>query len=154
MSLMDDLEKQLHETIKARDLRSADCLRMLKSKLIEKRTSPGFKGELTDGIVREVAATYVKQLTRSIEEFEKAGDAGKEHIEKVRWEIAYLQPWLPKYLDEAATRALVADAIAQSGIKDPAQAGRVIGVVMKGHKDEVDAALVKKLAEEILRQGG
>jgi uncharacterized protein YqeY len=153
MSLMEELEKQLHEMIKARDLRSADCIRMLKSKLIERRTSPGFKGELTDAIVREVAAAYVKQLTRSIEEFEKAGEAGQEHIAKVRWEIAYLQPWLPKYLDEAATRALVQEAITQSGIKDPAQSGRVIGLVMKGRKDEVDAALVKRLAEEILGQG-
>jgi uncharacterized protein YqeY len=153
MGLNEDLENRLHAAIKARDLRSADCLRMLKSKLIEKRTSPGFKGDLTDTIVREVAATYVKQLTRSIQEFEKAGDAGRDHIEKVRWECEHLADFLPKHLDEAATRAIVVEAVRTSGITDPAQVGRVMGVVMKSHKDEVDAALVKRLAEEILASG-
>lgn len=153
MGLNEELEMRLHAAIKARDLRSADCLRMLKSKLIEKRTSPGFKGELTDSVVREVAATYVKQLTRSIQEFEKGGETGREHIEKIRWEVAHLSDFLPKHLDETATRTIVIEAIRTSGITDPAQAGRVVGVVMKSHKDEVDAALVKRLAEEILASG-
>lgn len=153
MSLYESIEGKLHEAMKARDLRSADCLRMLKAKLIEKRTSPGFKGELTDAVVREVAATYVKQLNRSIQEFEKGGEAGREHIEKIRWEVAYLSDYLPKHLDEAATRKIVEEAIAQSGITDPAQSGRVIGIVMKTHKEEVDPALARKLIEEILSRG-
>jgi uncharacterized protein len=153
MSLYESLEQKLHEAIKARDLRSADCLRMLKAKLIEKRTSPGFKGELTDAIVRDVAATYVKQLSRSIQEFEKAGDAGREHIEKIKWEVDFLSGYLPKHLDEGTTRKIVEEAIAQSGVTDPAQSGRVIGVVMKSHKDEVDPVLVRKLIEEILSKG-
>ena len=153
MSLYELLEQKLHEAIKAHDLRSADCLRMLKSKLIEKRTSPGFKGELTDSVVREVAATYVKQLSRSIGEFEKAGEAGVDHIEKIKWEVDYLSGYQPKHLDEAATRKIVEEAIAQSGVTDPAQSGRAIGVVMKSHKDEVDATLVRRLIEEILSKG-
>ena len=153
MSLYESLEQKLHEAIKARDLRSADCFRMLKAKLIEKRTSPGFKGELTDAIVREVAATYVKQLSRSIQEFEKAGDAGREHIEKIKWEVEFFSDYLPKHLDEGATRKIVEEAIAQSGVTDPGQSGRIIGVVMKSHKDEVDPVLVRKLIEEILSKG-
>ncbi|MDM7914343.1 MAG: GatB/YqeY domain-containing protein [Candidatus Eisenbacteria bacterium] len=153
MTLMEQIDGRLHDAIKARDLRSADCLRMLKSKLIEKRTSPGFQGELTDAVVRDVAATYVKQLQRSIAEFEKAGEAGRGHIEKVRWEIEALSEYLPKHLDEAATRPIVEAAIRDTGATQPGQAGRVIGVVMKAHKDEVDAALVRRLVEEMLRHG-
>jgi len=126
---------------------------MLKSKLTEKRTSPGFKGELTDAVVREVTASYVKQLTRSIQEFGKGGEAGRGHIEKIKWEIDQLSVYLPKHLDEAATRKIVEEAIAQSGITDPSGSGRVIGIVMKSHKDEVDPALVRRLAEEILSKG-
>lgn len=150
MSLMEEIESKLREAIKARDSRSADCLRMLKSKMIEKRTSKGFKGELTDTIVREVAASYVKQLTKSIEEFEKAGDAGKDLLEKTKWEVDFLSEYLPKHLDEAATLALVEEALETSGVTDPAQAGRVIGIIMKDHKGEVDPALVRKLIEEKL----
>ncbi|MBM3286872.1 MAG: hypothetical protein FJY88_05925 [Candidatus Eisenbacteria bacterium] len=150
MSLVQEIDERLHAAIKARDLRTADCLRMLKSKLTEKRTSPGFKGDLTDAIVREVAATYVKQLNRSIQEFEKGGEAGRGHIEKLKWEIDLLSAYLPSHLDETATRRIVEEAIAQSGITDPSGSGRVIGTVMKSHKDEVDPTLVRRLVEEIL----
>ncbi len=116
MSLMDEIEQRLHAAIKARDSRLADCLRMLKSRIIEKRTSSGFEGKLTDEIVRDVAVTYVKQLKKSIAEFEKAGDAGRTLIEKTNWEIEQLNEYLPTLLDEAATRKIVEDAIASSGV--------------------------------------
>ena len=150
MSLMEEIESKLHAAIKARDSKATGCLRMLKSKMIEKRTSPGFKGELNDTIVREVAATYVKQLAKSIKEFEKAGDAGRALLEQTQWEVDFLSEYLPKHLDETATLALVEEAIAESGIVDPAQSGRLIGIVMKDHKGEVDPQLVRKLIEEKL----
>lgn len=153
MSLLEDIDQKLHEAMKAHDQRGAECLRMLKSKIIEKRTSAGFKGDVTDVVVREVAASYAKQLTRAIGEFEKAGEAGASHIEKLKWEIAYLAPYQPKHLDEAATRVIVEAAVKESGITDPAQSGRIIGLVMKGHKDEVDSALVRRLIEEMLAKG-
>ena len=153
MSLLEEIDQKLHEAMKAHDQRAADCLRMLKSKVTEKRTSAAFKGEVTDAVVREVAAAYVKQLTRAIAEFEKGGDAGVAHVEKLKWEIGYLSSYQPKYLDEAATRAIVEAALKEGEITDPAQAGRAIGMVRKGHKDEVDATLVRRLIEEILSKG-
>jgi hypothetical protein len=153
MSLLEEIDQKLHEAMKSHDARAADCLRMLKSKVIEKRTSAGFKGEVTDAVVREVAAAYVKQLSRAIQEFQKGGEAGAAHVAKLTWEIQYLAPYQPKYLDETATRALVETVLKEGGITDPAQSGRAIGMVMKGHKDEVDAALVRRLIEEILSKG-
>ena len=104
MSLMEGIEGKLHDAIKARDSKAASCLRMLKSRITEKRTSASFKGELTDEVVRDVAATYVKQLTKSIAEFEKGGESAREMITQTKWEIDYLSEFLPKLLDEAATR--------------------------------------------------
>ncbi len=153
MSLLEEIDQKLHTAMKSHDQRAAECLRMLKSKVIEKRTSAGFKGEVTDAVVREVAAAYVKQLTRAIAEFEKGGEAGVAHIEKLTWEIA-------------VSRGLSAEVSRRGG---NARDGRGCGqgewdhrpravrpcdrIVMKGHKDEVDAALVRRLVEEILSKG-
>ncbi len=153
MTLLEKIDAKLHEAMKGHDAKATDCLRMLKSKITERRTSPGFKGEVTDAVVQEVAASYVKQLVRALSEFEKAGEAGRDHIIKLQWEIQYLSEYLPKHLDEAATRAIVEEAIRQSGASDPSQSGRVIGMVMKSHKDEVDGALVRRLVEETLSKG-
>ena len=150
MSLMEEIEAKLRAAIKARDAKAASCLRMLKSRIIEKRTSASFKGELTDQVIQDVATTYVKQLTKSIGEFEKGGESAREMITQTKWEIDYLSEFLPKHLDEAATQAIVEGALEESGITDPAQAGRVIGIVMKDHKGEVDAVLVRRLIEEKL----
>lgn len=153
MTLLEKIDAKLHEAMKAHDPQTTDCLRMLKSKITEKRTSAGFKGEVTDAVVQEVAAAYAKQLIRAMAEFEKAGEAGREHIQRLQWEIDYLSEYLPKHLDEAATRAIVEEAIRETGATSPAQSGRVIGMVMKGHNDEVDGALVRRLVEEILSKG-
>jgi uncharacterized protein YqeY len=153
MGLVEEIDAKLRDAIKSRDSRSADCLRMLKSRLTEKRTSAGFEGELTDEVARDVASTYVKQLKKAIDEFKKAGEAGKEHIEKTQWEVDYLSQFLPQLLDEAATRTIVEEALAASGITDPGQTGRAIGIVMKDHKGKVDPSLVRKIVEEILSKG-
>jgi uncharacterized protein len=153
MALFEEIDRKIHEAMKAHEQHALDTLRMLKSKLIEKRTSPGFKGDLTDGVVREVAASYVKQLQRALGEFEKAGEPGRDLAVRTKWEIEYLSEYLPKHLDEASTREIVEEAIRESGATAPAQSGRVIGLIMKGHKDEVDATLVRKLVEEILAKG-
>ena len=47
-------------------------------------------------------------------------------------------------------RAIVAQAIADTGATDKKMTGRVMGVVMKAHKGLVDARVVKQLIEEAL----
>lgn len=74
--------------------------------------------------------------------------------EKLGWEVEYLSRWLPKKLDEASTAALVRSAIAELGVAGDSKAsGRVIGQIMKDHKDEVDGALVNRLVAEALNEG-
>ena len=40
------------------------------------------------------------------------------------------------------------------GIRDPRQVGRLVGDVMRTHRGQVEAADVKRAAEELLREGG
>jgi len=53
-------------------------------------------------------------------------------------------------MEETALRALVAERLAVLGITDARQSGRLVGDVMKTHKGQVDAADVKRIAEELL----
>jgi uncharacterized protein YqeY len=48
----------------------------------------------------------------------------------------------------------VVEALAALGVTDVKQAGRVVGHLMKGHKDELDAGLVSRLVKEALGGGG
>jgi uncharacterized protein YqeY len=65
--------------------------------------------------------------------------------------VEYLSRWLPKRLDEAATRELVRSAISELGVAGDSKAsGRVIGSIMKAHRDEVDGGVVNRLVAEEL----
>ncbi|HKB26849.1 MAG TPA: GatB/YqeY domain-containing protein [Methylomirabilota bacterium] len=149
------LEQQLNDTltqaIKAKDQPAADVVRMLKSKLQERRTAKGFTGTVDDALVLDVVGAYRKQLQKALVEFEKAGERGAAQAAQLRFDIAFCERWLPKGLDEPAVRALVKERLAALGITDAKQAGRLVGDVMKTHKGQVEAADVKRIAEELLR---
>ena len=148
------LEQQLNDTlkraIKDRDSATADVVRMLKTRLIERRTAKGFSGEVDDALTLDVIGAYKRQLQKALAEFEKVGDRGAEHAARLRFEIQVLERWLPKGLDTEAVRALVRERIAALGVTDGKQVGRLVGDVMKTHKGQVDAAEVKRVAEELL----
>ena len=150
MALERELNDRLTRAIKDKDLRTADVLRMIKSKLIERRTAKGFSGTVDDALVLDVIGAYRKQLQKSAAEFDKVGERGADQAAQLRWEIEFCEQYLPKGLDDAALRALVAERLAALGIADAKQVGRLVGDVMKSHKGQVEAADVKRLAEELL----
>jgi uncharacterized protein YqeY len=152
MGLEAELDERLRQAIKARDTRTADVVRMLKTRLQERRTAKGFAGEVDDALVRDVIAAYKKQLQKAIPEFEKAGERGRAQIAQLRFETEFCERYLPRGLDETALRALVRDRITALAITDPKQVGRLVGDIMKTHKGQVEAGDVKRLAEELLRK--
>ena len=150
MGLERELDERLHQAIKARDTRTANVVRMLKTRLQERRTAKGFAGEVDDALVRDVIGAYRKQLQKAIPEFEKAGERGRAQVAQLRFETEFCERYLPRGLDETALRALVRDRITALAITDPKQVGRLVGDIMKTHKGQVEAADVKRIAEELL----
>ena len=151
MGLEQQLNDALKQAMKDKDARTADVVRMIKSRVQERRTAKGFAGEVDDPLVLDVIGAYRKLLQKALGEFEKAGERGAAQVAQLGFEIAYCDRWLPEGLDEAAVRTLVRERIAALGIADPKQTGRLIGDIMKTHKGQVEAADVKRVAEELLK---
>lgn len=150
MSVFHDIEEQMKAAMKAREEQRLSTLRMLRARLKQHVIDQRIAGELPDADARQVVATYAKQLQKAIPEFEKGGEAARERIMALRQELAILEPFLPRFLGEDQTRALVAQAVEALGRPPLQKAGMVIGRVVKEHKGEVDPALVKRLVEEAL----
>src|SRR5262245_39998264 len=150
MALAQQLDDSLKTAIKEKDSRTANVVRMLKTKLTERTTTKGFSGQVDDALVVDVIGAYKKQLQKALAEYEKLGERGAGPAAELRFEIAYCERYLPKGMDEAALRALVTERLAALGITDAKQAGRVVGDVMKTHKGQVEAADVKRVADELL----
>ena len=150
MALEQQLTDLLKQAMKDKDARSLDVIRMIKTKIMERRTAKGFSGTIDDALVTEVIAAYRRQLQKAVAEFAGGGDKGKEQIEQLQFEIAFTERFLPRGLDEAAVRALVKERIAALGLKSTKESGKLLGDIMKTHKGLVEAADIKRFAEEEL----
>jgi uncharacterized protein YqeY len=155
MALEPQLNERLKQAILDRDSRTADVVRMIKTRLTERRTAKGFSGEVDDALVLDVIGAYRKQLQKALAEFEKLGDRGAAQAAQLRFEMEFCDRFLPRRLDEPALRRLVGERLAALAITDARQVGRLVGDVMKTHKGQVEAADVKRIAEELLaREAG
>ena len=153
MPLEQQLTDALKQAMRDKDAPTLDALRMLKTKIMERRTAAGFSGVVDDALVTDVIGAYRKSLAKAVDEFVAAGDRGKEQAESLRFEITVCDRFLPRRLDEAALRALVRERAAALGITDVKMAGRLVGDISKSHKDQVDGREVKRIAEEELAKG-
>ena len=151
MALEQTLNDTLTQAIKTKDGKTADVVRMIKTKIQERRTAKGASGQVDDALVLEVIGAYRKLLQKAVVEYEKAGERGAAQAAALRFEIEFCERYLPKTMDEAGVRALVKERIAALGIADPKQAGRLVGDIMKTHKGQVEAGDVKRVADELLK---
>jgi uncharacterized protein len=141
------LQEMLKEAMRNKDARTADCVRMIKTKHMERRTAAGFKGTLDDALWLDVIASYQKQLRKAREEYAGLGERGAENLPQLDFEIEVCGRFLPKLAGEDEVRAAVKEAIARLGVTDAKQAGKVQGDIMKAQKGKFDPMMVKRLIE-------
>ena len=150
MSIQEDLDSALKDALKGKDAPTSGVIRMLKSRLQERVTAKGFSGEVNDDLWRDVISAYRKQMKKAVAEYEKLGEKGDEQRAQIEFEVGFCDRFLPQQMGEGELRTLVATRIEELGVEDPRQAGKLVGAVMKTHKGQVEAADVKRIAEELL----
>jgi uncharacterized protein YqeY len=152
MTVREQIEAKLRQARLAKDEPTKNVIGMLKSKvLLELKSGSG--AEDGDALWLATIASYVKQLKKTIAEFEKLGDRAKEQLDEARFELGFCEQFLPKKLDEAGTEKIVREVAAANNITDPKQVGKLVGQVMKSHKDDIDADLLKQVAARVLAGG-
>lgn len=149
MSIQEQLVADQKTAMRTKDKSTLNAIRSVQAEVATVKSAPGFRGEVDDDLYESTIATYVKRITKAKAEYDAMGDAGADQSTKLAFEIDYLSRFLPKKLDEEATRALVEATIAELGADADTPKGRVIGAVMKSGED-VDGALVNRLVSELL----
>ncbi|HRI08756.1 MAG TPA: GatB/YqeY domain-containing protein [Nannocystaceae bacterium] len=135
-----------------RDEPTKNVIGMLKNKVLV-ALKAGTGAVEDDKLWMDTIQAYAKEVGKAIASFEAVGDKGAELLAEARFELAFCERFLPTKLDEAATTALLRQLAADNKISDPKQVGKLVGLLMKTHRDTVDAALARKCAEQILAGG-
>ena len=110
------------------------------------------RGELDDAAIEAVLRKQTKMRRESIEAFGKGGRA--ELVAKETAELAILESYLPKQLDEATVRAAAQKAIAETGATSPREQGKVMQKLMPELKGQADGGMVSRVVSELLKPGG
>ena len=145
MAISDDLSTSLKEAMKAKDKPKLDAIRQIQTEVAKKKAEKG--EEATDELVLGVISSYVKKMTKAVEEYQSLGDRGVDMAEKIQFEIDFLSGWLPEQLSEEEVVAIIDEVLAEIGDVDMSQMGKIIGAVM-AKADGLDGAVVSKLVKE------
>jgi uncharacterized protein len=149
MAIREDIEARLKQARRDRDERIKNVIGMIKNKVLMELKSGSGRQE-DDTLWKEVLASYAKQLRKALAELEKAGERGAEAREETRFELEFCEAFLPQKLDEAGTEALVRKVAAEHGITDAKGLGKLMGILMKEHRDTLDGQLARTVASRVL----
>ena len=127
----------LKTAMKAGEKRRVETIRMimaaLKERDIEARTSGKPVG---DEDILALLQKLVKSRQESAEIYEKAGR--DDLATQEREEVAIIAAYLPKQLDEAAVKAAVEAAIAETGAGSMKDMGRVVAALKANYAGQMD----------------
>jgi uncharacterized protein YqeY len=149
MTIKEELAANLKEAMRAKDKPQINVIRQIESEIGIQKSAPGFTGEIDDELYLQTISSYVKKMKKAQAEFEAAGERGATQAAKLAYEVEYLSQWLPEEIDEETTRNLVRAAMAELGVDDPKQMGRVIGHIMR-NEPGLDGGMVNRLVREEL----
>ena len=147
--LRDNLNEALKEAMRARDMTTVGAVRLILAKLkevdIAARTEASREGVADDRILSMLQG-MIKQRNESVVLYEKGNRP--ELAEKEKAEIAVIERFLPKQMDEAAVEAAVAEAVASTGAKSVKDMGGVMAALKTKYAGQMDfakaSAAVKK----------
>lgn len=148
MSLQAQVDNDIKDAMRARDMPRLNTLRLLKSALKNAAIEKGGADAVLDDVeASAVIRKQVKQRQDSIEGFEKGGRPELAAGEKA--EIEILSGYLPKGLSAGELTTLVKDAIAEAGATTRQQMGAVMKIATAKAAGRADG---KALSAEVQKQ--
>ena len=118
-------------------------LAKLKDRDIELRT--GKAPDDDDALVIDVLQKMAKQRRESIEMFDQGGREELAAIE--RGELAVIEEFLPRQMDEAETRAAIDALKAETGAQSIKDMGKVMALLKERHGTEIDMSKASGLVK-------
>lgn len=140
----------MKEAMKAKDEATLRGLRAIKAEIIKAKTEPGANGEIDEATEQKFLQKMMKQRRDSLEIFEKQGR--EDLAAKEKEEMAVIEKFLPKQLDEAALKTIIQKIITDTGASSPADMGKVMGVATKQLAGQADGKTVSAIVKELLNK--
>ena len=146
--MKDRINQDLKSAMKARDAARTSTLRMILSELQYKEKEKGIA--VDDQAVVQVLQTMVRKRREAAEQFEKGGR--QDLAEKELAEITVIETYLPEQLSEDGLRALVSEAVAETGATGMQQMGAVMKCCMAKAAGRADGSTLSTIVKHELQK--
>ncbi len=148
--IRENVQAETIAAMKGGDKARTAALRLIGAKIkdrdIEQRTATSMPDD--DDLVTDVLLKMAKQRRESIDMFENGGR--QELADKERAELAVIEEFLPRQMDEGETKVAIARIKADLGADSVKDMGRVMAELKARHGASLDMSRASGLVKESL----
>ena len=146
VSLRNRLDEELKAAMRSSDAVRRDSLRMVLA-AVQKAEKEG-KHELADDEMVGILTRELKVRRESVDTFRAGGR--EDLVTKEEAAIAVVSEFMPQPLSQTELKALVEQAIAETGAASPRDIGKVMGWISPKTRGRADGKAVSQLVTQLL----
>lgn len=149
--LREQLTEAVKDAMRAKDARRVTTLRMIQAGLKDRDIAARTKGDgapLADAEILSMMQNMVKQRRESCAMYEKGGRP--ELVEQEQAEIAIIESFMPKQMDDAAVQAAAKALIAEIGAAGIKDMGRTMAEMKTRYAGQMDFAKASGVVKALL----
>ena len=151
MSLKNQIEEKLHQSLKEKDKTTYPTLRLIVSavKDAEIANRSKEKKDISDSDITAILKKMIKQRNESCEVYKKAGRT--ELLDSETQEIEVINIFLPKQLSDEETKKICEEVVKSVGAASMKDIGKVMGALKSKYSDTLDFSKVSSVIKELLK---
>lgn len=148
MTLENTIQNDLMLAMKNKESVKLTTLRAVKTCITEKKTSPGFSGELTDADVIKIMQKMVKEREEVSEVYNANGR--KELADKEIEEANVIKGYLPIQMSDEEINTIVKEIAEEVGATSMKDMGKVMGIASKKLSVRADGRKISEAVKKLL----
>ncbi len=145
--LTEIITEQMKAAMKSGDKLRLETVRSIRALILEFEKS-GVGRAMTEEDEQKLLISAAKKRKDSVEQYRAANR--EDLASKEEAELAIIQEFLPKQMDESEVETALKAIIEQVGAKTPQEVGKVMGAAMKELRGKADGTLVQAVAKRLL----
>jgi hypothetical protein len=144
--MRDRLAAETKAALKAQDRARLSALRLISAAL--QQADIAAKAAIPDQDIPALLQRMIKQRRESLAIYEKAGRT--EQAAQEAGEIAVIEEFLPRQMDEAEARDAIAAVVKEVGATSPKEMGKVMAALKERYAGRMDFGKASALVKELL----
>ena len=150
MSLITKIDSEIKAAMLSKQEARLRGLRAIKAALLLSKSEKGAADELTEEAELKAVQKQIKQRKDSIEIYKQQNREDLAKIEEE--ELAVMEEFMPKQLTAEELSSAIEKIVADLGVTDPKEMGKVIGAANKILQGKADGKAIAEMVKQVLNK--